>query len=78
MTNKSKNERLEVLKRRRALYLEAEEAILNSQEYKNGTFTQRRAELEFVQKEINALDKEILLVESGGKRFAFRVTPRDL
>jgi len=70
--------RMEDLKRRRELYRKAEEQVLSSQEYRNGTFTNRRAELEFIQKEIAGLDKEITFLESGGKRHAFRVTPRDL
>ncbi len=80
MTNAEITARLTVLKRRRSLYLEAEEAVLSGQEYRNGTFSLKRADLKTIQDTLKALDQEIRQLESPnkGKRAAFRIVPRDI
>ena len=77
MTN-TQTTRLTVLRKRLAMYMEAEEAILTGQEYRIGTRSLRRPDLRLVQDNIKDLEKEIAQLEGRGKRAAFRVVPRDI
>lgn len=61
---------IEILKRRLALYLEAEQKILNGAEYQIGDRRLRRADLSEVRKAISALEDEIAFKERGGRRIA--------
>lgn len=71
---------LERLKTRLQMFYDAESAILLGQEYHNGSFSLRRADLGMIESTIKDLEKQISELESSnrGKRCAFRVTPRDL
>ena len=68
--------RLEVAKRRLAMYYEAEQAILTGQSYTIGGQTLNRANLSHVVKQIASLNKEIQRLESKGSRVR-RVIPID-
>lgn len=72
--------RLDTLKTRRDMYLEAEAAILTGQSYRQGTFSLTRADLGRVQAAIKELDQEIGELESHskGKRCTFQIMPRDV
>lgn len=74
------NARLDSLKARLDMFYEAEGAILKGQEYHNGSFSLRRADLGMIESTIKDLEKQISELESvnKGKRCAFRITPRDL
>lgn len=61
---------IEILKRRLAFYLEAEQKILNGAEYQIGDRRLRRADLSEVRKAISALEDEIAFKERGGRRIA--------
>lgn len=71
---------LERLKTRLQMFYDAESAILLGQEYHNGSFSLRRADLGMVESTIKELERKISELESPnhGKRCAFRITPRDL
>lgn len=58
---------LTILKNRLASYLEAERAILNSQEYTIGTRRLVRADLKAVQAEIERLSEEIDALEESSR-----------
>ena len=58
--------------------LEAEEAVLLNQEYTIGTKSLKRADLGTIRAAIKDLEKQIDLLESGGKNKAFRFVPRDI
>lgn len=60
--------KLELLKARRQSYLDAEQAILNSQEYQLADRKLRRPDLSEVRAAISALDDEIALLESSRGR----------
>jgi hypothetical protein len=68
--------RKEYLRRRLALYLEAEEMILRGQAYKIGTRSLTRADLAAVQGEIRRL--ETTIENAGVRSRTFRYVPRDL
>lgn len=75
-------ERLEKYKTRLALYLKAEEAILDgAQQYEIGTRKLTRADLAEVRKMISDLENGIDELESklagNGRRKCIRVIPRD-
>lgn len=57
--------RKEILQRRLAMYLEAEQKILNGQEYRVDSRTLRRADLSAVQRKIDELTDELNLIESA-------------
>lgn len=59
--------KLTILKNRLASYLEAERAILNSQEYTIGTRRLVRADLKAVQAEIERLSEEIEALEESSR-----------
>jgi hypothetical protein len=71
---------LDRLKNRLQMFYDAESAILLGQEYHNGSFSLRRADLGMVESTIKDLERRIKELESSnrGKRCAFRITPRDL
>lgn len=75
-----KKQRLKRYRRRRELYLEAEEKILSgAQSYSIGSRTVTKGDLSEIAKMISHLDSQILKLEnSGGRRPAFRVIPRDM
>lgn len=60
--------KLELLKARRQLYIEAEQAILRGQEYTIADRKLRRPDLSEVRAAISALDDEIALLESSRGR----------
>lgn len=70
-------EQLTIAKDRLNAYLDAEIKILTSQEYRIGSRSFRRADLEDVQKNIKSLQNEIARLESGGKNKAVRGVPLD-
>lgn len=72
------NEQLKIAKDRLSMYLKAEAAILTSQEYRMGSKSLRRADLEDVQKKIKELQNEIARMETGGKNKVVRVVPIDI
>lgn len=80
MMNDDKVERLQRYKRQRELYLQAEEEILTgAQSYSIGSRTVTKGSLAEIAKMIAHLDSQITKLEnSGGKRPAFRVIPRDI
>ena len=59
-------EKITRIKRRLALYYEAEEAILHAQEYRIGSRSLTRADLEDVQEEISKLEAEVDALETRG------------
>lgn len=75
---KQQKERLERYKKRLEMYYEAEEAVLLNQEYTIGTKSLKRADLSTIRSAIKDLEKQIELLESGGKNKAFRFVPRDI
>ena len=77
MLSNTQKERLERYKSRLNMYLEAEEAVLLNQEYTIGTKSLKRADLGTIRAAIKDLEKQIDLLESGGKN-AFRFVPRDI
>lgn len=76
--DRSKRQRLERYKRQRDMYLKAEEAVLNAQEYSIGTRRVTKADLSEITKMISHLDRQIDALEGKGKRRAYQVIPRDL
>jgi hypothetical protein len=76
--------RLDSTKRRLDLYYAAEEAVLSGQEYRIGSRSLRRADLNEIRSTISQLENKCdelqTQIESNGKgsRRAFRITPRDL
>lgn len=78
MLSNTQKERLERYKSRLNMYLEAEEAVLLNQEYTIGTKSLKRADLGTIRVAIKDLEKQIDLLESGGKNKAFRFVPRDI
>lgn len=76
------NTRLEKAKERLNAYYEAELAVLTGQEYRIGTRTLKRADLQEIRKAISDLEKlvaQLEAVESGkGPRRVIRIVPRDL
>lgn len=60
--------RLETLKERRRIYLEAEQKILNGQEYTIGDRRLRRPDLSAVRSAISDLEDEIALLENSRGR----------
>lgn len=71
------SEQLSIARERLTAYLKAEAAILSSQEYRLGSKSIRRADLDDVQKKIKELQNEIARLESGGKNKVVRVVPID-
>ena len=57
--------RKEILQRRLAMYLEAEQKILSGQEYRVDSRTLRRADLSAVQRKIDELTDELNMLENG-------------
>lgn len=76
------NERLSKAKERLNAYYKAEMAVLSGQNYKIGTKSLTRANLAEIRqaiKELENLCSELEYKEkSGGRRKAYRITPRDL
>lgn len=72
------SENLERAKKRLELYYKAEEAVLLGQEYTIGTKKLRRADLADIQSMITKLEKEIKILENGGKNRALRAIPLDI
>lgn len=74
--------RLEKTKKRLDAYYEAELAVLAGQEYKIGTRSLTRANLEEIKTAIDNLEKKVdqltALIEGKGRRKAYRITARDL
>ncbi|HOV79375.1 MAG TPA: DUF6148 family protein [Bacillota bacterium] len=75
-------ERLQKAKERLSVYYEAELAVLAGQEYRIGTRTMRRADLQEIRAAISALEKQVkqledLLSGSTASR-ARRIVPRDI
>lgn len=60
--------RIEMLKARLQMYYDAEQAILNSQEYYIGDRRLRRPDLSAVRAAINDLEDEIAVLESSSGR----------
>ena len=75
-------ERLEKAKQRLEAYYEAEMAVLAGQEYKIGTRSLTRANLEEIRAAIDSLEKQVdqltTAVDGKGRRKAYRITARDL
>lgn len=78
MLSKTQKERLANYKARLKTYLEAEEAVLLNQEYTIGTKSLKRADLGTIREAIKELEKQIDILEAGGKNKAFRFVPRDI
>ena len=76
--NQLQKERLERYKSRLEMYYKAEEAVLLNQEYTIGTKSMKRADLGSIRAAIKDLEKQITLMEGGGKNKAFRLVPRDI
>lgn len=72
------NGAVERARKRLELYYKAEEAILTGQEYTIGSKKLRRADLSDVQSMISKLEKDIKLLEGGGKNRAVRAVPLDI
>jgi coenzyme F420-reducing hydrogenase delta subunit len=72
------NDRLTKAKERLNMYYEAEIAVLTGQEYRIGTRSMKRADLAEIRSAITELEKQVKELGSGGKRKAYRITPRDL
>jgi len=76
------SERLIQVKARLAAYYEAELAVLSGQAYTIGSRSLTRANLVEIKKAIDELEKLVVEIESAdngkGRRYAFRITPRDL
>ena len=62
----SKEEKIKRVKLRLELYYEAEEKILNAQEYRIGSRTLTRADLDDVQSEIRKLENDLEALETRG------------
>jgi hypothetical protein len=79
MTKEQKKRRLEELRERLQLYLNAEKKILQGQSYTIGSRQLERANLATVQKKISVLQSQIDAVEATGttKRRAYRAVPFD-
>lgn len=79
MTKEQKKRKLEELRERLQLYLNAEEKILQGQSYTIGSRQLTRADLTAVQKKIDELQSQIDVVEARGttKRRAYRAIPID-
>lgn len=61
------------------MWLEAEEAIANSQSYKIGTRELRRADLSEIREQIKFWENKLIFVNNKGKtRRTYRAVPRDL
>jgi outer membrane murein-binding lipoprotein Lpp len=75
-------DRLEKAKQRLDAYYEAEMAVLAGQEYKIGTRSLTRANLEEIRAAIDNLEKQVdqltAAVNGKGRRKAYRITARDL
>ncbi|KXS40031.1 MAG: hypothetical protein AWU54_2118 [Candidatus Frackibacter sp. T328-2] len=75
-------DRLEKAKQRLEAYYEAEMAVLAGQEYKIGTRSLTRANLEEIRAAIDSLEKQVdqltAAVNGKGRRKAYRITARDL
>lgn len=75
-------DRLQKAKDRLNAYYEAELAILAGQEYKIGSRTLRRADLQEIRKAIDALEKQVQMLEAqlngGATSRARRVVLRDI
>jgi hypothetical protein len=65
-------------KERLGLYYQAEASVLSGQSYTIGSRSLTRANLAEIRKAIFDLEKRVKELESGGKRKAYRITPRDL
>lgn len=76
--DRSKRQRLKRYKRQREMYLSAEEAVLNAQEYSIGTRRVTKADLSEITKMIQYLDRQIDTLEGKGKRRTYQIIPRDL
>lgn len=78
----AENERLSKAKERLKAYYRAELAVLSGQNYKIGTKSLTRANLAEIRKAIKELENLCSELEfkekSGGRRRAYRITPRDL
>lgn len=57
-------DRLQLAKDRLQLYYEAEIAVLTGQEYRIGSRTLRRADLKEIRAAINALEKQVQILEA--------------
>lgn len=79
MTREQKSKKLEALRERLQLYLNAEKKILQGQSYTIGSRQLERANLATVQKKISELQSQIDAVEATGttKRRAYRAVPLD-
>lgn len=78
MLTSTQQARLKRYKERLEMYIQAEEAVLLNQEYTIGTKSLKRADLGTIRAAIKDLEKQIELLESGGKNKAFRFIPRDI
>lgn len=76
------SDRLEKAKVRLNAYYEAEMQVLAGQEYRIGTRSLTRADLQEIRKAIHSLENLVEELEAQvngqGSRKAFRITPRDL
>lgn len=76
------SDRLEKAKTRLDAYYEAELAVLAGQEYRIGTRSLTRADLQEIRKAIKELENLVDELEAAtngkGRRKAYRITPRDL
>jgi uncharacterized membrane protein YgaE (UPF0421/DUF939 family) len=76
------SDRLQKAKERLNAYYEAETTVLTGQEYRIGSRTLRRADLQEIRKAIHELEKLCDELESAvagkGRRKAYRIIPRDL
>lgn len=78
MLTNTQQARLKRYKERLEMYIQAEEAVLLNQEYTIGTKSLKRADLGTIRAAIKDLEKQIELLENGGKNKAFRFIPRDI
>lgn len=78
MLTNTQQARLKRYKERLEMYIQAEEAVLLNQEYTIGTKSLKRADLRTIRAAIKDLEKQIELLENGGKNKAFRFIPRDI
>lgn len=76
------SERLKKAKSRLNAYYDAELAVLSGQAYTMGSRSLTRANLNEIRRTIGELEKQVdeltNKINNGGRRRAFRITPRDI
>jgi len=72
------NEDLKIAREMRRDWIKAEQAVMTGQEYKMGTRTLIRADLEQIGKRIKFWDNEIARLEGRPRNRVQQVIPRDM